>query len=207
MAASAEGGRIGSIYRVARRVKASHVVPQATGGHGGGILSPGTEGWIVRSRRIVIPVLLTCFLCESCSSPPGTAETAKPTVMAEKPFASGGKIHVELEGGSYAVRPAADEHLRAVAGQLGPGLADIAAERDADVLRQAVASRSGIVNATSILRGGVSVVHFRRLANIRIGADAVNGARADSTRRVALRRDPAGLLRAQAACTPEAPPS
>ena len=32
--------------------------------------------------------------------------------MADKPFASGGKIHVELDGGSYAVRPAADEHIR-----------------------------------------------------------------------------------------------
>jgi hypothetical protein len=67
----------------------------------------------VRTGGTLISVLLTFFLCESCSSPPETTtETAKPTAMADKPFASGGKIHVELDGGSYAVRPAADEHIR-----------------------------------------------------------------------------------------------
>ena len=74
----------------------------------------------MRTGGIPISVLLTFFLCESCSSPPGTTETAKPTVMADKPFASGGKIHVELDGGSYAVRPAADENIRVTfSGNLG----------------------------------------------------------------------------------------
>ena len=53
----------------------------------------------MRSRGVLISVLLAFFLCEGCSSPPGTtAETAKPAVMADKPFAAGGKIHVELDG-------------------------------------------------------------------------------------------------------------
>ena len=67
----------------------------------------------MRTGGTLISVLLTFFLCESCSSPPETTtETATPKVMADKPFAPGGKIHVELDGGSYAVRPAADEHIR-----------------------------------------------------------------------------------------------
>jgi hypothetical protein len=32
--------------------------------------------------------------------------------MAEKPFVSGGRIDVELDGGNYAVRSAADDHIR-----------------------------------------------------------------------------------------------
>ena len=76
-------------------------------------------------------VLLTFFFCEGCSSPPettppGTTETAKPTVMAEKPFASGGKIHVELDGGSYTVRPAAGEHIRVTfSGNAGKARAEL----------------------------------------------------------------------------------
>ena len=80
----------------------------------------------MRSRGIVISVLLTCFLCGSCSSPPETSETAKPTVMAEKPFASGGRIHVELEGGSYEVRPAAGEDIRVTfSGNVGKARAEL----------------------------------------------------------------------------------
>jgi hypothetical protein len=82
----------------------------------------------VRSCARLVPVLLTFFLCEGCSSPPpaGTAETAKPTVMADKPFASAGKIVVELEGGSYAVRPAADEHIRvSFSGNVGTARAEV----------------------------------------------------------------------------------
>jgi len=46
--------------------------------------------------------------------------------MAEKPFAAAGKIHVELDGGSYAVRPAADEHIRVTfSGNLGKARAEL----------------------------------------------------------------------------------
>ena len=74
-------------------------------------------------------VLAACFLCGSCSSPPETTQTAaKPTVMAEKPFASGGRIDVELDGGNYAVRPAADEHIRVTfSGNVGTARAELTA--------------------------------------------------------------------------------
>ena len=74
-------------------------------------------------------VLAVFFLCESCSSPPETTQTAaKPTVMAEKPFASGGRIDVELDGGNYAVRPAADEHIRVTfSGNVGTARAELTA--------------------------------------------------------------------------------
>ncbi len=46
--------------------------------------------------------------------------------MAEKPFASGGKIHVELDGGSYAVRPAAGEQIRVTfSGNTGKARAEL----------------------------------------------------------------------------------
>jgi hypothetical protein len=80
----------------------------------------------VRLRGVLVSVLLTCFFCESCSAPPETTETAKPTVMADKPFASAGKIHIELDGGSYAVRPAADEHIRVTfSGNTGKARAEL----------------------------------------------------------------------------------
>ena len=111
MAASAKGGSLGSVYGVARKVMLQ------------------TGGSIVRSRGIVLAVLLTFFVCEGCSSPPETTEkteTAKPTVMAEKPFASGGKIHVELEGGGYVVRSTGDERIRVTfSGNLGNAKAEL----------------------------------------------------------------------------------
>jgi len=83
----------------------------------------------VRLRGVFISVLLTLFFCESCSSPPETSDTAKPAVMADKPFASGGRIHVELDGGSYAVRPAADEHIRVTfSGNVGKARAELTTE-------------------------------------------------------------------------------
>jgi hypothetical protein len=74
-------------------------------------------------------VLAAFFLCGSCSSPPETTRTAaKPTVMAEKPFASGGRIDVELDAGNYAVRPAADDHIRVTfSGNVGTARAELTA--------------------------------------------------------------------------------
>jgi hypothetical protein len=74
-------------------------------------------------------VLAAFFLCGSCSSPPEATQTAaKPTVMAEKPFASGGRIDVELDGGNYAVRPAADDHIRVTfSGNVGTARAELTA--------------------------------------------------------------------------------
>jgi hypothetical protein len=79
----------------------------------------------VRSRGTLVSVLLTVFLCPGCS-PPGTTETANPTVVADQPFASGGKIHIELDGGGYEVRPAADEHIRVTfSGNVGKARAEL----------------------------------------------------------------------------------
>jgi len=51
-----------------------------------------------------------------------------PTVMAEKPFASGGRIQVELDGGNYVVRPAADERIRVTfSGNVGAARSELTA--------------------------------------------------------------------------------
>jgi hypothetical protein len=53
----------------------------------------------------------------ACSQPRGAADTensavAEKRVAAEKPFDSGGKIDMQLDGGGYEVRPATDNHIR-----------------------------------------------------------------------------------------------
>ena len=47
-------------------------------------------------------------------------------MIADQPFASGGQIHVELDGGTYTVRPAADEHIRVTfSGTVGQARAEL----------------------------------------------------------------------------------
>ena len=57
-------------------------------------------------------------------------------VMAEKPFASGGRIQVELDGGTYVVRPAADERIRVTfSGNVGAARSELSANGAQAVVR------------------------------------------------------------------------
>jgi hypothetical protein len=59
---------------------------------------------------------LGAFACGSdqpnTTAPPATTSTVPPKVEADKPFAAGGSITLQLEAGSYDVRAAADDHIR-----------------------------------------------------------------------------------------------
>ena len=50
-------------------------------------------------------------------------------VVAEKPFAAGGKIDIHLDGGAYEVQPAADDRIRVtLSGNVGNAKVELAAE-------------------------------------------------------------------------------
>ena len=65
-----------------------------------------------------VAVLLAVGLCASCSSTPDQPQVVK----AEKPFASAGRIEMQLDGGSYAIHPGADDRIRVSFGG-NPGMA------------------------------------------------------------------------------------
>jgi hypothetical protein len=60
----------------------------------------------VKSRASFVILLVACC----CASALLQAQTK--TSATEKPFASGGKIDMQLDGGSYEIRPAAGNHIR-----------------------------------------------------------------------------------------------
>ena len=69
---------------------------------------------IVKSRASFVILLVACF----CAS--ALLQVQNKANATEKPFASGGKIDMQLDGGSYEIRPAADNHIRVtVSGNAG----------------------------------------------------------------------------------------
>lgn len=75
---------------------------------------------IVKSSASFVTILVAGF----CASTFLQAQTkANP---AEKPFASGGKIDMQLSGGSYEIRPAASNHIRVtLSGNTGNAKVDL----------------------------------------------------------------------------------
>ena len=56
-------------------------------------------------KRSIAAVVLAAAVC-------ATASIDAQTKSADKPFAVGGKVNIQLEGGEYEVRAAADNHVR-----------------------------------------------------------------------------------------------
>jgi hypothetical protein len=69
-----------------------------------------------------------CFGCDhpqNAASQPIAAEA--PPAVADKPFVAKGTINLDLDGGSYEIKPGADSHIRvALSGTIGNAKADIA---------------------------------------------------------------------------------
>ncbi len=57
--------------------------------------------------RASLAILLAAGFCASA-----VLQAQNNSKMTEKPFVSGGRIDMQLDGGDYAVRPAADNHIR-----------------------------------------------------------------------------------------------
>ena len=67
-------------------------------------------------------VLLAAIALASCSSRPDQP----PVMKADKPFAAGGGIELQLDGGDYVIRASPDEHVRvSFAGNTGNAVADL----------------------------------------------------------------------------------
>lgn len=83
-----------------------------------------------------VAVLVAAGLCASaCLQPHDKADASgntvadKPVVAAEKPFAAGGKINIQLEGGGYEVQAAADDRIRVtLSGNIGNAKVELAAD-------------------------------------------------------------------------------
>ena len=61
----------------------------------------------MKSRASVAVVLAAGLCASACVQLQNSATNEKP-IVAEKPFAAGGKIVMHLDGGAYEIRPAAD---------------------------------------------------------------------------------------------------
>jgi hypothetical protein len=67
-------------------------------------------------------VLLAAIALASCSSRPDQP----PVMKADKPFAAGGGIELQLDGGDYVIRASPDEHIRvSFAGNTGNAVTDL----------------------------------------------------------------------------------
>lgn len=67
-------------------------------------------------------VLLAAIAFASCSSRPDQP----PVMKADKPFAAGGGIELQLDGGDYVIRTSPGEHIRvSFAGNTGNAVADL----------------------------------------------------------------------------------
>jgi hypothetical protein len=85
---------------------------------------------VLKSRMNLI-VLATIGLA-ACSSGPDQAPVASksdqaPVVKVDKPFAAAGTVEMQMDGGDYTIRAAADDHIRvSFAGNTGDAAADVA---------------------------------------------------------------------------------
>lgn len=68
-------------------------------------------------------VVLAAMVLASCSSKPAEQP---PVLKADKPFAAGGNIEMQLDSGSYSIRASRDEHIRvSFAGNIGNAGAEL----------------------------------------------------------------------------------
>lgn len=80
---------------------------------------------VVKSKASL--VVLAVMVLASCSSRHEQAPDMPPVMKVDKPFAAGGSIEMQLDGGDYVVRASPDERIRiSFAGNVGSAAADLA---------------------------------------------------------------------------------
>jgi hypothetical protein len=81
----------------------------------------------VRSTFCGVFIVATGLSLSACEYHQGsTPETSAPSTVADKAFVAGGKITVDLDGGGYEIKTAADNHIRvAVSGNTGGAKVDV----------------------------------------------------------------------------------
>ena len=87
---------------------------------------------LVGSFAILVAAGLCASACLQAHDKADTSEKTvadKPVVAAEKPFAGGGKIDLQLDGGAYEIHPAADDRIRVtLSGNIGNAKVELAAD-------------------------------------------------------------------------------
>ncbi len=66
----------------------------------------------MRSMARFAILMAAGFCASACHQAQNRADSIEKAVVAEKPFVAGGSIDMQLDGGDYEVRPAADNHIR-----------------------------------------------------------------------------------------------
>ena len=85
-----------------------------------------SSGMAVTNPRANL-ILLAAMALVSCSSKPDQAVATAPVMKADKPFAAAGSIEMQLDGGDYIIRAAADERIRvSFSGNPGNATAELA---------------------------------------------------------------------------------
>lgn len=64
------------------------------------------------STALCLVAILCVPACRETSTSDKEAAAAAPTPVADKPFVANGKINVDLDGGGYEIKVAADNHIR-----------------------------------------------------------------------------------------------
>lgn len=81
--------------------------------------------WRLALKARTSVVILVALGLASCSKAPDEP----PAVKADKPFAAGGGIEMQLDGGDYVIRAASDEHIRvSFGGNTGNAAADLSTD-------------------------------------------------------------------------------
>lgn len=92
----------------------------------------GRQTWGAGVKSVACAAMMLAVACGGSESP--QTQTATPSQthaqatakVTEKPFVPGGKIEIQLDGGSYTVRPAADDVIRVTLdGNLGAATVDL----------------------------------------------------------------------------------
>jgi hypothetical protein len=90
----------------------------------------------MKSTAIVAMLLMAELYFSGCHQTRSNSDTADlsvvttKSVVADKPFASGGKIDLQLDGGAYQIRPSTDSHIRVtLTGNAGNARTEVTANR------------------------------------------------------------------------------
>jgi hypothetical protein len=111
---------------------------------------------IGRNRTMALAVLIASGLI---GGPPLRAQS--PPAPTDKPFASGGRIDIQLSGGEYQIRPAADNRIRvSLGGNPGSTKVDVAATGSTATVKISNTPHNGFSATIEVPRVSDLTVHL-----------------------------------------------
>jgi len=112
--------------------------------------------------EIVLGLLVTAAIAGACGETPGRDGTPDDTpVTAEKPFAAGGHVDMDLGAGAYEVRPSADARVHvATSGHTGSAKVDVTTEGNTATIKIVDTPRNNFHAAIDVPKQSDVVVHL-----------------------------------------------